>query len=144
MTFTIATTAARTWNAAKPHLSILAGTAITLIALAGAAFFADSRSEEPLSTKSRIAPVLNRPAPRPHFLTYYIVDSQEQREFAFRGEALAAEDRGENGSTPSDDNSYSVLQFASPADEAKFTSEMNSIVGQDPGLHVFVVDLRSR
>jgi len=39
--------------------------------------------------------------------------------------------------------SFSVVQFATPLDEANFTREVKIIAAQQPKLHVQVVDLRA-
>ena len=73
------------------------------------------------------------------YLTYYVVDSDAQRDFVQKSENEAANERAGSGLS-GDGLSYSIVQFRNAEDEAAFAGEVNLLT--DPTFHVNIVDMR--
>src|SRR5438552_994496 len=134
----------RNLSQTKSRLAILAVTGITLaaVAVAGTVGFIHEQSPAKANASS-IQLIAHRPVPHTHYLTYYIVDSEAQRQLVFNGEQEAARERGEDGSVPPAVE-YRGTQFANPLDEAYFASEMNFLREQNTDPQITIVDLRGR
>jgi hypothetical protein len=75
------------------------------------------------------------------YLTYYVVDSDAQRQFVLNSENEATNER-EGAGLSSLGLSYSIVQFRNAEDEAAFAGEVNLIA--DPTFHVNIVDMRGQ
>jgi hypothetical protein len=133
-----ATATRKTWRTIGKHqlLALIAGGALALGIAGGVTLKVNGGNNEALSR-----PVSGSVQYRPFesYLTYYVVDSQAQREFVLNLQNEAAKER-EGAGLSSLGISYSIIEFRSAQDEASFAGEVNLLT--DPTFHVNVVDMR--
>ena len=133
-----ATTAShKTWRTIGKHqmLALLAGGVIALGIAGGVTWLNEGNNQlvsRPISSTAHFRTVDS-------YLTYYVVDSDAQRDFVQKSENEAANERFGAGIS-SDGLSYSIVQFRNAEDEAAFAGEVNLLT--DPTFHVNVVDMR--
>ena len=137
---TATTASPRMWrNVGKRQLLVLIAGGAMAIGIAGSVTWklnADSNQlvARPISSTAHFRTVDS-------YLTFYVVDSEAQRDFVQNSENEAANERAGSGMS-SDGLAYEVVQFRSAEDEAAFAGEVNLLT--DPTFHVNVVDMRGR